>query len=248
VDAEDMLELLRSTADAVTMAMHQHREWGLAGTRHGQYHHDLAADAAALEVLEPSGVAILSEESGMQPGLLGVTVVIDPIDGSTNASRGLPWWSTSLCAVDDDGPWVALVADQVTGEYWHAVRGGGAFHNDERIIRPATPALREAIIGLGGWPPFHFGWYQFRAFGAIALDLCAVADGRLDGYVHCVPDEVAEWDYLGGTLVCEEAGAEVIDVHERALAPLDHGLRRTPIAAGDRALLDELLIARRKFA
>ena len=75
-----------------------------------------------------------------------------------------------------------------------------------------------------------------------------VADGRLDGYVHCVADEVAEWDYLGGTLVCVEAGAEVIDVHERALAPLDHGLRRTPIAAGDRALLDELLIARRKFA
>jgi fructose-1,6-bisphosphatase/inositol monophosphatase family enzyme len=247
VDAEDMLELLRSTADAVTMAMHQHREWGLAGTRRGQYHHDLAADAAALEVLEPSGVAILSEESGMQAGSFGVTVVIDPIDGSTNASRGLPWWSTSLCAVDDEGPWVALVADQVTGERWHAVRGGGAFHNDERITRPATPPLRDSIIGLGGWPPFHFGWYQFRAYGAIALDLCAVADGRLDGYVHCVTDEVAEWDYLGGTLVCVEAGAEVIDMHERALAPIDPETRRTLVAAGDRALLDELLLARRKF-
>src|SRR4051812_719913 len=105
-----MLELLSSTADAVSMAMHHHREWGLAGTRRGQYHHDLAADAAALEALEPSGVAILSEESGVQAGSLGLTVVIDPIDGSTNASRGLPWWSTSLCAVDDEGPWVALVA------------------------------------------------------------------------------------------------------------------------------------------
>jgi hypothetical protein len=40
----------------------------------------------------------------------------------------------------------------------------------------------------------------------------------------------------------------MIDVHGRALAPLDHAIRRTPIAAGDRALLDELLIARRKFA
>jgi len=248
VDADDMLELLGATADAVTMAMHQHREWGLVGTRRGQYHHDLAADAAALAVLEPSGVTILSEESGMRAGRLAVTVVIDPIDGSTNASRGLPWWSTSLCAVDADGPWVALVADQVTGERWHAVRGGGAFHNDERIVRPSTPPLRDAIIGLGGWPPFHFGWNQFRAFGAIALDLCAIADGRLDGYVHCVPNEVAEWDYLGGMLVCHEAGAEVVDVHGRSMAPLDHDIRRTPVAAGARGLLDELLAARRTFA
>ena len=243
-----MLELLRSTAEAVTMTMHQHREWGLAGTRRGQYHHDLAADAAALAVLQPAGVTILSEESGVQPGRLPVTVVIDPIDGSTNASRGLPWWSTSLCAVDDVGPWISLVADQVTGEHWHAIRGGGAFHNDERIIRPPTPQLRDAIVGLGGWPPFHFGWNQFRAYGSIALDLCAVADGRLDGYVHCVPDEVAEWDYLGGVLVCHEAGAEVVDVHGRSMAPLSHGVRRTPVAAGDSALLEELLTARRTFA
>ena len=74
-----MLELLGATADAVTMAMHQHREWGLVGTRRGQYHHDLAADAAALAVLEPSGVTILSEESGMQAGRRAVTVVIDPV-------------------------------------------------------------------------------------------------------------------------------------------------------------------------
>jgi myo-inositol-1(or 4)-monophosphatase len=247
VDAEDVLDLLRATADAVAIAMQQHRHWGLSGTRHGQYHHDIAADAAALDVLEPSGVTILSEESGVRTGRQGLTVVIDPIDGSTNASRGLPWWSTSLCAVDDEGPWVALVADQVTGERWHAVRGGGAFHNDERIVRPATPLLHDAIIGLGGLPPFHFGWAQFRAYGSIALDLCAVGDGRLDGYVHCVPDEVAEWDYLGGMLVCTEAGGTVVDAYDRAMAPLEHATRRTPVAAGNRPLADELVAARRKF-
>jgi fructose-1,6-bisphosphatase/inositol monophosphatase family enzyme len=247
MDAEDVLELLRATADAVAMAMQRHREWGLAGTRRGQYHHDLAADAAALDVLEPAGVTILSEESGLKRGKLGVTVVIDPIDGSTNASRGLPWWSTSLCAVDEQGPWVALVADQVTGERWHAVRDGGAFRNDERIVRPPTPPLRDALVGLGGWPPFHFGWAQFRCFGAIALDLCAIADGRLDGYAHCVADESAEWDYLGGMLVCLEAGAAIVDLHGRDMAPLDGSARRTPVAAGDGALLRELLEARRKF-
>jgi fructose-1,6-bisphosphatase/inositol monophosphatase family enzyme len=247
MDADDVLDLLRTTADAVALAMQQHREWGLAGTRRGQYHHDLAADAAVFEVLAPSGVTILSEESGVRSGTLDLTVVVDPIDGSTNASRGLPWWSTSLCAVDAAGPWVALVADQVTGERWHAVRGAGAFRNDERIVRPPAPQLHDALVGLGGWPPFHFGWGQFRCFGAIALDLCAVADGRLDAYAHCVADESAEWDYLGGLLVCSEAGATVVDVHGRDMAPLDWAARRTPVAAGSDALLDEMLAARRKF-
>jgi fructose-1,6-bisphosphatase/inositol monophosphatase family enzyme len=103
------------------------------------------------------------------------------------------------------------------------------------------------MLGLGGWPPFHFGWRQYRSFGAIALDLCAVADGRLDGYVHCVRDEVAEWDYLGATLICREAGAYVVDVHGRPLDPLDHLARRTPVAAGSAALLDQLVSARGRF-
>jgi myo-inositol-1(or 4)-monophosphatase len=243
-----MLEVLAETADAVATALRVQQEWGLAGTRHGQYHHDLTADAAALAVLGRAGVAVLSEESGVSHDGHAVTVVVDPVDGSTNASRALPWWATSLCAVDGDGPWVALVVDQVSGVRWHAIRGGGAFRNGVAFRRSETPPLREAMIGLGGWPPFHFGWYQYRSLGAIALDLCAVADGRLDGYAHCVPDQVAEWDYAGGLLICRESGAQVVDVHGRELIVLDHDARRTPVAAGNVALLNELLDARRRFA
>ena len=78
-------------------------DWGLAGTRPGQYHSDLAADAAALDVLGRAGVGVLSEESGAHDAGREILVVIDPIDGSTNASRGLPWFATSLCALDGDG-------------------------------------------------------------------------------------------------------------------------------------------------
>lgn len=242
-----MLELLQRTADAVATALADQARWGLAGTRDGQYHHDLTADAAALGVLEAAGVGVLSEESGVSFHGHDVTVVVDPVDGSTNASRQLPWWATSLCAVDAHGPWVALVVDHTSKTRWHAVRGGGAYRDGVAFTRPDTPLLREAMIGLGGWPPFHFGWYQYRALGAIALDLCAVADGRLDGYVHCQNDRVAEWDYLGGMLICAEAGAHVVDVHGRDLVPLDHDARRTPVAAGDERLLQELLDAGRKF-
>ena len=80
---------------------------------------------------------------------------------------------------------------------------------------------------------------------SLALELCAVADGRLDGHVQFVTDEVAAWDYLAGALVCAEAGALVADAFGRDLVDLDHSSRRTPVAAGDGRLLSELLAARR---
>ena len=250
MEADAVLALLNATADAVTTALHSHEEWRLAedGAHGGQYTHDQVADVAALAVLTPSGLGVLSEESGMQPGTHPVTVVMDPVDGSTNAARGLPWWATSLCAVDENGPWVALVVDQVSGSRWSAVRDRGAMKDGVPFTRPHTPSLADAIIGLGGLPPFHFGWSQYRALGALALDLCAVADGRLDGYTHCVADRVGEWDYLGGMLICHEAGAQVVDVHGRELVLLNHDARRTPCAAGNAELLAEIVAARRQFA
>jgi fructose-1,6-bisphosphatase/inositol monophosphatase family enzyme len=251
-----MLALLVMAADAVVVALVGQGEWGLfeGGDHAAQYHHDRTADRAVLDVLESADVAVLSEESGLRGGHTvdagRVVVVVDPIDGSTNASRRLPWWSTALCAVDDQGPWVAVVHDHDTGVRFHAVRGAGAFRTEpggapEPVVRPATPELAGAVISLSGWPPRHYGWAQFRAYGSLALELCAVADGRLDGHVQFVTDEVGAWDYLAGALVCAEAGALVADAFGRDLVDFDHSSRRTPIAAGDGQLLSELLAARR---
>ncbi|CAB4742777.1 unannotated protein [freshwater metagenome] len=252
--AAEMLTLLGMAADAVAVAMGGQGEWGLfeGGDHAAQYHHDRTADRAALAVLESADVAVLSEESGLRGGrVVGrVVVVVDPIDGSTNASRRLPWWSTALCAVDETGPWVAVVHDHDTGVRFHAVRGAGAFRTvpggaPERVVRPDTPPLAGAVVSLAGWPPRHYGWAQFRAYGSLALELCAVADGRLDGHVQFVTDEVAAWDYLAGALVCAEAGALVADAFGRDLLDLDHAARRTPVAAGNGDLLSALLAARR---
>lgn len=250
MDADEVLEVLHATADAVAAALTDHEEWQLADDRAhpGQYTHDQIADRAALDVLLGSGLAVLSEESGHHDGRVPITVVMDPVDGSTNAARGLPWWATSLCAVDGDGAWLALVADQSSGTRWTAERGGGARRDGVPFTRPETPELGDSIIGFDALPPFNFGWWQFRAMGALALDLCAVADGRLDGYVPCVAAGVPEWDYLGAALVCREAGASIVDLHGRDLVALDHGARRIPVAAGDPVLLDALIDARHRFA
>ena len=90
-------------------------------------------------------------------------------------------------------------------------------------------------------------WCQFRSFGAAALDLCAVAEGTVDGYVDCSPSAHGAWDYLGGALLCAEAGAEVGDAFGRELVTFDHRARRTPVAAATRELFDTLVTGRRRF-
>jgi fructose-1,6-bisphosphatase/inositol monophosphatase family enzyme len=88
-------------------------------------------------------------------------------------------------------------------------------------------------------------WWQFRAFGAAALDLALVAAGSLDGWVDMGVDAHGSWDYLAGVLLCTEAGACVVDAEGRDLVTLDPTERRTPVAAATPALLDELLSYRR---
>jgi fructose-1,6-bisphosphatase/inositol monophosphatase family enzyme len=248
MDDAVLLEVLHEAASAVRTTLDGLADWGVAGTRPGQYRSDLAADEAACAVLARAGLGVLSEESGRHDEGRPVVAVLDPVDGSTNASRGLPWFATSLCAVDADGPRAALVVDQASGLRFEALRGGGARVDGEPLVPSTCTAVGDALVGLSGHPPRPFGWGQFRAFGALALDLCAVAGGRLDGYVDCSPNAHGAWDHLGGVLICREAGAHVVDAFDRDLVTLDHAARRTPVAAATEPLLAELVAARRAFA
>lgn len=245
MDDATLLEVLDETSAAIRSALGGLQDWGLAGTRSGQYRSDLAADAAALAVLERAGFGVLSEESGRHRPDSSITVVMDPLDGSTNASRGIPWFATSLCAVDADGPRAALVVNLASGQRFEAVRGGGATCDGTSLAPSGAEVLRESIVALSGFPPHWLGWKQFRALGACALDLCAVAAGVVDGYVDCSWNAHGSWDYLGGLLVCQEAGAVMADLDGRDLVTFEHADRRTPVAAATPELLSELLDARR---
>jgi fructose-1,6-bisphosphatase/inositol monophosphatase family enzyme len=243
---DQLIELLHEAATAIRATLDGLEDWGPSGTRAGQYLSDLAADDAALEVLEEGGVGVLSEESGPHALDRDVVVVVDPLDGSTNAARGIPWFATSLCAVDGDGPRAALVVDLPHGRTYSAVRGGGASVDGLPLHPSGCKSVGDALIGISGFPAEPLGWRQFRTLGAAALDLCAVAEGTLDGFVDCSPSAHGSWDYLGGVLVCVEAGAVVTDAYDRGLATVDHHVRRTPVAAATPVLLDALVAARRR--
>lgn len=239
MDQEQLLEILSVAADAVAGALAKVDDWGLTDTRPGQYHLDVFADGAALEVLHRAGLAVMSEESGRTGGDQPIMVVLDPVDGSTNASRGIPWYATSMCALDAEGPLAALVVNQATGARYTATRGGGAWRDGQAICPTSTTRLGSSLVGLAGYPRRHLGWAQFRAFGASALELCAVADGQLDAF--CVPPggRIFGWDYLGGMMVCREAGAVVAELNDAELVVRD-GTERRPLAAATPQLLSEL--------
>ena len=243
MDDATLLEVLHATATAIADALGDLDDWGLAGTRQDQYRHDLAADAAALAVLDEAGVGVMSEESGSRNADQELVVVIDPVDGSTNASKGIPWFATSLCAVDGEGARAALVVNQASGVRFEAVRGGGA-RRDGVPIRPSgCERMSDAIVAFSGYPPRYFGWLQYRCLGAAALDLCAVAEGVLDGYGVVGGSKLGSWDYLGGMLVCTEAGAVLGEAQGKELVTLSHADRRAPFAAATPALLQEFLAA-----
>ena len=235
----EFLDVLNAAADAAVTALAGCTDWGPTGRKPGQFGFDLATDAAATAALRSGGLRVLSEESGLEAGD-GPVAVLDPVDGSTNASRGIRYYATSICVVEGEEPLAAVVHDHGNGERFEAVRGGGARLDGARMATRQEQPLRSAVVAVNGQAPGWGGWAQVRTLGAAALELCAVAAGRLDGYVDFSASGLGSWDYLGGLMVCRETGVDVVDGLGRQLVTTDHTARRAPVAATPR-LLDSLL-------
>lgn len=181
---------------------------------------DRAAEDAILRELDETGLplTVITEERG-QLELAGggpVHVVVDPIDGSRNAKRGLPPWAVSIAVAD--GPTLgnirwAFVRDGQRGDEWWARAGEGAFHNGVRLRR-LSPNARLEMVGLEFIHPnlvadaaaglVAAGIQRLRAIGSIALTLCYVASGQLDGMVAL--GGCRSVDIAAGQLILREVG------------------------------------------
>ncbi len=242
MDDQAIIETLLEAAKAVETALAGFEGSGLSGRRETQYLLDEVADRAALDVLLNASFAVFSEETGLQ-GEGDLTVVIDPVDGSTNCDRGIPFFCTSLAVLDHVGLRAGLVRSLVTGVTYSATRGGGAFR-DGRAISPSTQTqLGQAIVGVNGLYPKQFLWRQTRSLGAAALEMCLVADGSLDAFFQAPPACVHPWDYLAAMLICLEAGAVVRAVDGEELVIVEATPRHPIVAATPelaQAIADEL--------
>ncbi len=229
--APDPLQpVLRDAARAVRAALATFEGHGLSGGRPTQYGLDLVADAAACSVLLAAGLSVFSEESGRQ-GEGELVAVIDPVDGSTNADRGIPFYCVSICVLDDQGPRVSMVEGLPTGVVYEAVRAEGATRDGVPISTSGKTQEAGIMVGVNGVLSERQPWAQFRTMGAAALEMCLVADGALDGYVQAGGASLHPWDYLGAMLIVEEAGGYVAAEGDEPLVVIVDEPRRPVVAA-----------------
>ena len=193
---------------------------------------------AELEKVHGRGASftLISEELGVRTfGEGGMTVLVDPIDGSNNAKSGVPFFSTSLALLDGNtlaGLKVGYVIDLAGGDEFWALRGDGAFKNGSRIKTPAAPGITivayEASSPGTDIPrlmPLFAQAKRTRCFGSTALDLAYLASGAVSVFATATPSRT--FDYAAGMLILEEAGGVITDITGAALGSVIAGLERT---------------------
>jgi myo-inositol-1(or 4)-monophosphatase len=177
---------------------------------------------------------LLGEEGADRAGTSGVRWVVDPIDGTVNFLYGLPAYAVSIAAEVDGRIRAGVVLNAATGEMFTATAGGGAHltfpagPQPVRLTGSSPVSLEQTLVGTG----FGYRVEQRRAQGAVvaqllprvrdirrygssALDLCAVAAGRIDAYYEL---DLKPWDHAAGALVAAEAGVVVTGLAGRPFA------------------------------
>ena len=217
---------------------------------------DGAVEEAVVARFDASGsdFTLVSEELGIRKG--GDTwVVLDPIDGSINAKRGLPFFSLSVAVAEGgtmDDVTFGYVYDFGTGEEWTAERGGGAMLNGaplvgeppkDRIEILALEATRTDLVARHVTGRSSGSSIVLRVFGSLALSLCHLADGRVDAV--CSLKGARSVDIAAAQLLVRERGY-AIDLFEDppfGAAPLDLEGRSRVVAAGTPDLAGQLAAA-----
>ena len=219
---------------------------------------DAAAEEAIVRRLEQTGedFVLVSEELGERRFGAGgpLRVVVDPIDGSLNAKRGLPHFCLSI-AVADGGTMAdvefAYLYDFGSGEEWSARRGEGAFLGGRPLgsERPKdeieTLAFEATLTSLVAERAAHVVGlaYRLRIMGSLALALCNLAAGRLDGVCSLKPARAV--DVAAAQLLVRERGLaiELVEAPPFEAAPLDVTARSRVVAAGTPELCRRLAAA-----
>ncbi len=169
--------------------------------------------------------SILGEETGANEAINpdGLLWIVDPIDGTTNFSKGVPHSCVSIAIVENNEPKVGVVYDPFMDEMFETVKGSGALLNGEGIHVSEMSDLEKSVLNTGyqysavsmrrkvlsDYEAFFGKVRAIRIFGSAVLDLCYVACGRIDGFWEY---ELKPWDMAAGSLLVKEAGGVVVDL------------------------------------
>lgn len=227
---DELLELATATArSAGDVALEMRAGIRSEGTKSSPTDVVTAADRAverlvvdAVRRARPED-GLLGEEGGGWTGSSGLRWVVDPIDGTVNHLYGLPQWAVSIAVETGTGrgrrSQVGVVLDPAKGELFTAVRGRGSRLDGQPLACNQVSSLDQTLVATGfgydaGRRAVQAGLLaavlpavrDIRRVGAGALDLCAVAAGRVDAYYE---QGLSPWDLAAGGLVATEAGARL---------------------------------------
>ena len=200
--------------------------------------------------------AILSEETGAEAGRSGRRWIVDPLDGTTNYTHGLPIFGVSIALETEGRAVLGVVYDPSRDELFVGERGHGATLNDAPIRVSATKSLGESLLVTGfpytirdtpdtnlpEYAAFSVRARAVRRLGSAVIDLAYVACGRFDGFWEL---RLGAWDVAAGSVLVEEAGGTVTGIDGR---PLDLDAPTLVATNGlvQRAVLDVLAEVRRR--
>lgn len=169
--------------------------------------------------------------------------VVDPLDGTNNFAHHIPHFAVSIAYYRQGVAQCGVVVNPVRGDWYFAVRGLGAFHNEHRMRVSQADQLNQVMVGCGFYYDrgammeatlaavhdfFKQEIHGIRRFGTAALDLCHVADGLYGAFFEY---QLAPWDFAAGRLILEEAGGSITDARG---GPLE--LKTTSILASNTRL------------
>jgi len=221
-------------------------------------HIDAVAEEIVLNMLKTYEVpcTVVSEEKGVVEILGGnsnVYLIVDSLDGTTNALRNIPFYTTSLAVAGIpklSAIHTSLVADLPSGKIFSAEKGKGAWLDGEALKPSKTQLVEEAVltinISANTGMVEKFGRLisktrHIRHFGANSLEICYVASGRLDAHID-FRRKLRVTDVAGAYLILKEAGGFIIGEDGRDLdSPAEHpSIRLSLLAAANMELMENL--------
>uniref|UniRef100_A0A182JX70 Inositol-1-monophosphatase n=1 Tax=Anopheles christyi TaxID=43041 RepID=A0A182JX70_9DIPT len=210
--ASKQVEVKGKHWDLVTVYDKRVEDVLIAGLRKQFPHHKFCAEESAFASGE---TLILTPEP---------TWIIDPIDGTVNYVRGVPFICISVALAFNREIQIAIIANPTSNELFTAIKGKGSFLNGSRIKTRNTKELKDALVGhefsIGSYEPIRSALFErgqkfiaecvgLRAFGSAALSLAYIASGQIDAYSI---QFLKPWDIAAGALLIQEAGGTVISI------------------------------------
>lgn len=184
---------------------------------------DVESEQAIVAVLNKAfpDDAILGEEEAKADIRAAQLWVVDPLDGTTNFAHDLPHFAVSIGFYQDGQAECGVIFNPARGDWFHAVRGQGAFHNGSQVSVADHSKFDETLIGCGFYYDrgammeatlasirefFGKQIHGIRRFGTASLDLAQVGCGQFGAFFEY---ELSPWDFAAGRLFVEEAGGRI---------------------------------------